>query len=93
MIFDYKALLQLDDDTYTAWTPTLEEYEDAALLTAGNLNPNLDKSPGNKLLERYCKETVFIWFYGDGLSASLADYHKGKRAEYEEAFRYGGGSL
>lgn len=93
MLFDYRAMLQLDHATYDAWKDTIQEYEDTALLTAGNLNPNLDKSPDNKLLERYCKETVFLWFYGDGLSASLADYHKGKRAEYEEAFRYGGGSL
>lgn len=93
MIFDYKALLQLDDETYQAWTPTLEEYENSALLTAHNLNPNLDESPGNKLLERYCKETVFMNVYGDGLSASLFRYHSAKLSEYEEALRYGGGSL
>lgn len=91
MIFDYKALLQLDDDTYTAWTPTLTEYENSAILTATNLNPNVNPAAGNKLLERYCKETVFMNVYGDGLSANLFKYHASKIAEYEESFRYGGG--
>ena len=91
MIFDYKALLQLDDDTYTAWTPTLLEYEDAAILTATNLNPNINAPAGNSLLEKYCKETVFMNVYGDGLSANLFKYHTGKIAEYEELFRYGYG--
>lgn len=91
MIFNYQALLQLDDDTYSAWTPTIQEYENSAILTATNLNPNINAMAGNSLLERYCKETVFMNFYGDGLSANLFKYHTGKIAEYEEKFRYGGG--
>ena len=93
MIFDYSGILQLDPATYEAWTPTLEEYEAMALDTAENLNPSIKLEVTNKKLERYCKEVVFMNQYGDGLSANLYKYHSGKIAEYEELFRYGGGSL
>lgn len=93
LLFNYQAMLQLDPATYEAWTPTLEEYEAMALDTAESLNPNIKLEATNKKLERYCKEVVFMNQYGDGLSANLYKYHSGKIAEYEELFRYGGGSL
>lgn len=93
MIFDtYKTLLQLDQATFDAWQDTLELYEQQALLTAQNLNPDLAVNVGNKLLQKYCEEVVFVNIYGGNLSASLFRYHTGKIAEYEEMFRYGGGS-
>ena len=92
MIYDYQGILSVyDDETYTAWTPTITDYENAAIETATNLNPNINIAAGNSTLERYCKEVVFINFYGDGLSANLFKYHTSKIAEYEEIFRYGGG--
>ena len=93
MIFDtYKALLQVDQATFDSWQDTLEVYEQQAILTAQNLNPDVAVNAGNKLLQKYCEEVVVINIYGFNLSAALFRYHAGKIAEYEEMLRYGGGS-
>lgn len=88
-IYDYRALLLLDGDTYTEWGDTLENYETAAILNANALAGVKLETSGNQLLEEYCKEKVFVRVYGDGLSASILNYHLNAIANYEEQFRYG----
>lgn len=88
-LFDYKDVLSIDDKTATDWASQIELNEKSALLTARNLNPNLDESVSNLQLELYCKEVVFMRMLGDNLSSSLYYFHTNKISEYEEGFRYG----
>lgn len=87
-LFDYKDILEVDLGTYTLWQPRIQEIEDAAILTAKNLNKDMDQSADNELLERYCKERVFVELLGQSLPLSIMTYHTNLLKEYEAAMRY-----
>lgn len=90
MIFDYKDMLNLDDDSYTAWTSHLLTLENLAITQAVLINPNVDKSTANDVLRSYCQEFVFMSEYGADLSASMYKFHTNNIATLEEAIRYAG---
>lgn len=91
LIFDYQGLLRLNDETYAAWEPVLEPFEEGAIDTATQLNPDINVAPTNISLRRYCRERILIEMYGGEMSASIFSYHKAQLADLEERFRYGGG--
>ena len=90
MIFDYKEILQLDDESYEAWTAHLEMLEKQALTQAELINPNVEKDVLNNTLGSYCQEFVFMAEYGSDLSASMYKWHTSNIATLEEAIRYAG---
>jgi len=90
MIFDYKEILQLEDESYSAWAAHLEMLEKQAITQAELINPNVQKDVSNNTLSSYCQEFVFMAVYGSDLSASMYKWHKYKIATLEDAIRYAG---
>ena len=90
MIFDYKEILQLDDESYDAWTAHLEMLEKQALTQAELINQNVEKDVLNNTLGSYCQEFVFMAEYGSDLSTSMYKWHTSNIATLEEAIRYVG---
>lgn len=85
--FNYMDLLELDQDTYTAWTPRLQTIEDTAIQQAKQLQKGLPED--SALLERYCQEYVFVIINGETLSPALLNFHEKNLGQFEEALRYG----
>ena len=46
--FDYQKYLNVDDDTYSDWSGTIEELENSAINRAQRLNPTLTIDTTNK---------------------------------------------
>lgn len=89
MLFDYKGLLQLDDETYADWSDHLTALENTALAQAHMINSQIMLTPDNSVLGQYASEYIFLQEYGDELSQSLYKYHTGQLQMWEEAIRYG----
>lgn len=89
LMFNYTNILEVDNDTYSAWQTRIYEIEQSCIYTAEHLNQDFTINKDNKLLERYCKECVFTELLGDTLSVSILNYHKDRISEYEAAIRYG----
>lgn len=89
MLFDYQALLQLDNETYEDWTPRLTSLENTAITQAKLINGTTLISSANDTLKQYASEYIFMQEYGDELSQSLYKYHAGQLQMWEEAIRYG----
>lgn len=90
MIFDYKDILNLDDDSYDAWEQHLLVLENLALTQVKLINPILEVSADNDTLKSYCLEYVFMMEYGADLSAKMYEFHTKNMATLEEEIRYAG---
>lgn len=85
--YDYTDILEVDQDTYSAWTPRVQVIEDASIQQAKLLFHDVTDDSQN--LKDYCKYRVLLELNGDQMSASLVNYYNYKLSSLEEAFRYG----
>lgn len=90
MIFDYKDILNLDNDSYEAWKSHLTTLENLALTQVRLLNGSLAITTDNDTIKSYCLEYVFMAEYGADLSAKMYEFHTKNMATLEEALRYAG---
>lgn len=87
-LYNYKAFLDLDADTYDAWEPRFERMEEQALRTVKDLCPDFDTSVANDSVHSYCEEVVFLTLFGDELQTNLYNYHRDLITQMEQRFRY-----
>lgn len=87
-LYNYKAFLDLDADTYDAWEPRFERIEEQALRTVKDLCPSFDTSVANDSVHSYCEEVVFLTLFGDELQTNLYNYHRNLITQMEQRFRY-----
>ena len=57
-LYNYKAFLDLDDDTYNAWENRFTRIEEQALRTVKDLCPEFDVKKANKAVHSYCEEVL-----------------------------------
>lgn len=85
--YDYTDVLEVDPDTYSAWTPRLQVVEDAAIKQANMLGAVESDDANN--IETYCKYRILLEINGDQLTSGLLSYYKSVLSSLEEGFRYG----
>lgn len=87
-LYNYRAFLDLDDDTYNAWENRFTRIEEQALRTVKDLCPEFDVEKANRSVHSYCEEVLFLTLYGDELQANLYNYHRNLITTMEQRFRY-----
>lgn len=87
MIYDYKSLLEADDETYQAWLNTIAIYERQALNKLAAFKSNIPDTSENK--QEYAENYVVSKVFADDMSKSVMDALQNRQQEIEQGFRFG----
>lgn len=87
MVYDYKSLLEADDETYAAWMGTIEIYERQALNKLAAFKADIPDDSANK--QEYAENYVVAKVFADDMSKSVMDALQNRQQEIEQGFRFG----
>lgn len=87
MIYDYKDMLQVDDETYMLWEPTITIHERQALNKLKAFGSELPDTSDNK--REYAENAVLLAMYADDMSKSVETVYRERQQEIEQGVRFG----
>lgn len=87
MIYDYKDMLQVDDETYEIWEPTIAIHERQALNKLKAFGNELHNTSENK--REYAENAVLLAMYADDMSKSVETVYRQRQQEIEQGVRFG----